>query len=245
MPDFSNDPTLAGVLSPSEILTIYNLNSAKRGVFGAPIVDTSAPNDRSLYTGFETNFSLRIPGTTLFGSWTSEHNISVFCDNQNDPNGTSTNDLYSGATVGAGGRFCDQRVFHVPFRNEFKLAGDYPIPSVGIDVGFVIQSFPGADRVITWQPLATLFPGAARTNQETIVLSKPGTLFQPRWNQLDVNFKKNIRYGKNTLTFEVEYFNVLNGNAVWNTNDTIGSSLGQVTRILPGRIPRLALQYKW
>ena len=60
MPDFSNDPTLAGVLNPSEVLTIYNLNSAKRGVFNAPIVDISAPNDRSLYTGFETNFSLRI-----------------------------------------------------------------------------------------------------------------------------------------------------------------------------------------
>jgi carboxypeptidase family protein len=244
MPDFSNDPTLAGVLNPSEILTVYNLNSAKRGVFGAPIVDTSAPNDQSLYTGFETNFSLRIPGSTLFGSWTSEHNISVFCDTQNDPNGTSTNDLYSGATVGAGGRFCDQRQFHVPFRNEFKLAGDYPIPVVKIDFGFVMQSFPGADRVITWQPANTLFPGG-RTNTETIVLSKPGTLFQPRWNQLDVNFKKPFRYGKNILTLEVEYFNVLNANAVWTTNNVIGTSLGQVQSILPGRIPRLALQYKW
>jgi hypothetical protein len=245
MPDFSNDPTLSGVLNPNEVLAVYNLDPAKRGVFGAPIVDTSAPNDQSLYTGFETNFSLRIPGTTLFGSWTSEHNISVFCDNQNDPNGTSTGDLYSGATVAAGGRFCDQRVFHVPFRNEFKLAGNYPIPVVKVDFGFVVQSFPGADRVITWQPAAGLFPSGQRTNQETIVLNRPGTLFQPRWNQLDVNFKKNIRYGKNVLTLEVEYFNVLNANAIWSTNNSIGGSLGQVLTILPGRIPRLALQYKW
>ena len=77
-------------------------------------MDTSATNDKSLYTGFETNFSLRIPGTTLFGSWTAEHNISVFCENNDDPNGVSTNDLYSGATVSAGGRFCDQRKFHIP-----------------------------------------------------------------------------------------------------------------------------------
>jgi hypothetical protein len=245
MPDFSNDPTLSGVLNPSEVLAVYNLDSTKRGVFGAPIVDTSAPNDKSLYTGFETNFSLRIPGTTLFGSWTAEHNISVFCDNQNDPNGTPTGDLYSGATVAAGGRFCDQRVFHVPFRNEFKLAGNYPIPVVKVDFGFVVQSFPGADRVITWQPAAGLFPSGQRTNQETIVLNRPGTLFQPRWNQLDVNFKKNIRYGKNVLTLEVEYFNVLNANPVWSTNNVIGNSLGQVLTVLPGRIPRLALQYKW
>ena len=39
MPDFSNDPTLSGVLDPNEILTIYNLNSAKRSVYGAAQVD--------------------------------------------------------------------------------------------------------------------------------------------------------------------------------------------------------------
>ena len=244
MPDFSNDPTLAGVLNASETLTVYNLNSAKRGVFNAPIVDISAPNDRSLYTGFETNFSLRIPGTTLFGSWTAEHNMSVFCDNNDDPNGVSTNDLYAGFTVSAGGRYCDQRQFHIPMRHEFKLAGNYPVPKIGIDFGFVAQSFPGNDRVITWQPAAGSFPGG-RTNTETIVLSKPGTLFQPRWNQLDVNFKKNFRSGRKVYTFEVEYFNFLNANPVWTTNNAIGTSLGQVNTILPGRIPRLAFQMKW
>ena len=244
MPDFSNDPTLSGVLNPSEILTVYNLNAAKKGVFTVPVVDTSAPNDQSLYTGFETNFSLRIPGTTLFGSWTAEHNMSVFCDNNDDPNGVSTNDLYSGATVSAGGRFCDQRQFHIPLRHEFKLAGNYPVPKAGVDIGFVVNSFPGADRVITYQPAAGLFPGG-RTNAETIVLSQPGTLFQPRWNQLDVNFKKNFRSGRKLFTFEVELFNALNNNVVFSTNNAIGASLGSVTQILPGRMPRLAFQMKF
>src|SRR4029079_15130653 len=40
MPGFANDPTLSGVLDPNQVLTVYNLNSTKRGVFGAPIVDT-------------------------------------------------------------------------------------------------------------------------------------------------------------------------------------------------------------
>ena len=39
MPDFSNDPTLVGVLDPNEILTIYNLNTAKRGVYNSSQVD--------------------------------------------------------------------------------------------------------------------------------------------------------------------------------------------------------------
>ena len=245
MADFSNDPTLAGVLSTSEVLTGYNLNTAKRPVFNAPIVDISSNKDKSLYTGVEANFSLRIPGTTLFGSWTAEHNISVFCDNNDDPNGVSTGDLYAGATVSAGGRFCDQRQFNVPFRHEFKVAGNYPVPVGGIDFGFVVASYPGSDRVITYSPPQALFPGNARTNAETIVLTKPGTLFQPRWNQLDVNFKKNIREGKKVLTFEVEFFNVLNNNAVFTTNNAIGTSLGQVTSILMGRLPRLAFQMKF
>jgi hypothetical protein len=243
MPDFSNDPTLSGVLNASDVLTVYNLNTTKRGVFNAPIVDTAAPNDKSLYTGFETNFSLRIPGTTLFGSWTAEHNMSVFCDNNDDPNGVSTNDLYSGATVSAGGRYCDQRQFNIPLRHEFKVAGNYPLPK-SVDIGFVINSFPGADRVITYQPAATLFPGG-RTNTETVVLSKPGTLFQPRWNQLDVNFKKNFRSGRKLFTLELELFNALNNNVIWTTNNVIGTSLGQVLTILPGRMPRLAFQMKW
>jgi len=220
------------------------LNTAKRGVFNAPIVDYSSNKDKSLYTGFETNFSLRIPGTVLFGSWTAEHNISVFCENDDDPNGVSTNDLYAGATVSAGGRFCDQRAFHIPFRHEFKLAGNYPLP-MHVDFGFVVASYPGAERVITWQPGPNLFPGNARTNAETIVLSKPGTVFQPRWNQLDVNLKKNIRNGHKVFTFEIECFNVLNANAVFTTNNAIGTSLGQVQTILMGRLPRLSFQMKF
>ncbi len=245
MPSFANDPTLQGVLDPNETITVYNLASSKNSVYGAPIVDTSSDQDRSFYTGFEASFNTRLPGgTMLMGSWTGERNLSYFCDNTDDPNGIDTNDLYQGLTVSSGGRFCDQRDFGVPFRHEFKLAGNYQLP-LDVAFGFVAQSFPGLDRVITWQPAASLFPGGKRTRAETIVLSKPGTLFQPRWNQLDINFKKNFRQGRKLLTLELEYFNVLNANPVFTTNDAIGGSLGQVTRVLPGRFPRLAFQMKW
>ena len=158
MPDFSNDPTLKGVLDANEILTVYNLNTAKRTVFNAPIVDTAAPDDKSLYTGFETYFSLRIPGTTLFGSWTAEHNMSVFCNNNDNPNGVTTNDLYRA-----------QRCLPVDdsaIRRKFRRA-----PSPRVQAGRQLPaskgrhrhrlrdpSFPGADRVITYQPAADPLP---------------------------------------------------------------------------------------
>jgi hypothetical protein len=46
-------------------------------------------------------------------------------------------------------------------------------------------------------------------------------------------------------TFQLDIFNVLNGNAILAQTDTVGTSLGQVTRILPGRFPRIAYQFKF
>ena len=144
-----------------------------------------------------------------------------------------------------GGRFCDQRKFHVPFTHQFKLAGNYPVPYVGVDVGLVLQSYAGLERTITYQPVATLFPAPGRTNTETILLNKPGSLYYPRYNQVDLNFKKNFRMGRKTFSGQVDLFNALNGNAIFMRNNAIGASLGQVQSILQGRIVRLAFQMQF
>ena len=133
---------------------------------------------------------------------------------------------------------------NVPFSQEFKLSGNYPLP-YGVDFAAVLQAYPGDERVITWAPAASLFPGGARTNSETIILTKPGQVFLPRYTQLDVNFRKNFRSGRKRFTLQLDLFNALNGNAIWGTNNSIGSSLGQVTSILPGRMPRIAFQMQF
>jgi hypothetical protein len=243
MPSFSNDPTLSGVLDPNEIITVYNLNSAKRSVWSSAQVDRNG-DDQSIYDGVEASFSARLPNATVFGGWTMEKNVSVFCSSDDDPNGVSTSDLYLGDTASSGGRFCDQRNFDVPFQHQFKLSGTYTLP-FSVDFGAVLQSYPGQARVITWQPAASLFPGGSRTNSETIILTKPGQLYLPRYNQLDVNFRKNFRSGRKRFSLQFDLFNVLNGNSIFSTNNAIGSSLGQVTSILMGRLPRLAFQMQW
>jgi hypothetical protein len=146
--------------------------------------------------------------------------------------------------VANGGRFCDQRNFDMPFLHEFKLAGNYSLP-YGVDVGAVLQSFDGLERVVQWTPAANLYPNGQRTQSQTIILTEPGQLFGERWDQLDVNFKKNIRYGNKVHTFQLDIFNVFNNNSIRTMNDTVGTSLGQVTAIMPGRFPRLAYQFKW
>jgi len=240
----ARDSDVAAVLDRNEVLTIYNLNAAKNSVFGRGLIDRSSNENKSLYTGVETSFSARLPGgAMMFGSWTMEKNVSVFCESDDNPNGPTTGDLYQGRPVAQGGRFCDQREFDIPFLHEFKLAGNYSLP-YGLDIGAVLQSFGGLERVITWQPAASLYPGG-RTQSQTIVLNEPGSLYGERWDQLDINVKKNIRYGNKVHTFQLDLFNVFNNNSIRTMTDSVGSSLGQVTAILPGRFPRLAYQFKW
>jgi len=221
------------------------LSLAKRSVFSFPLVDKNVPDDKSIYNGIDLSFQARIKtGSTIFGSWTTERNISVYCQNDDNPNGPGTADLYTGATVAVGGPYCDWRNFHIPYYNEFKLAGSYPLP-YGVDVSAILQSYAGSARTITYQPVATLFPGGSRTNTETVLLNAPGTLFYPRYNQVDMTFKKNFRAGRKTYSGQIDMFNALNANAIFARNSAVGNSLGNVTTILQGRLIRLAFQMKF
>ena len=180
--NMARDPEVAAVLNQAEVLTLYNLVTAKNEVFNRGLVDYSSNENKSLYTGSEVSFSLRLLGSAmLFGSWTMEKNTTVWCDIDDNPNGHvtgDTTDLYQGRTISQGGRFCDQRNFDMPFRQEFKLAGNYSFP-YGIDFGAVMQRFEGLERVIQWTPPAGLFPGG-RTQSQTIVINEPGSLFTER-----------------------------------------------------------------
>ncbi|HEV3217993.1 MAG TPA: carboxypeptidase regulatory-like domain-containing protein [Vicinamibacterales bacterium] len=244
MPDVSHDPTLtASVINPAAVLTVYNLNPAKRSAFTTPIVDKNVPA-QSIYNGFDLSFQARpLQGSTVFGSWTTERNISKFCVNDDDPNGLTASDLYTGATITESGPFCDWSKFPVPFQNEFKLAGSYPFP-YGVDISGILQSYAGTMRTITYQPPATAFPGG-RTNAETLVVNAPGSLYYPRYNELDLTFKKNFRAGRKTFSGQVDLFNALNNNAIFARTSSVGASLGYVTTILQGRLMRLAFQMKF
>jgi hypothetical protein len=67
----------------------------------------------------------------------------------------------------------------------------------------------------------------------------------PRYNQLDLNFKKNFRAGRKTFSGQVDLFNALNGNTIFARQSTVGNALGDVTTILQGRLIRWAFQMKF
>ena len=88
-------------------------------------VDRTAGDERKMwFNGFEYNFSARLPkrGITIFGGGMSEKTIAQVCDEKANPNLL----LY-----------CDQTQSGIPFRTQFKIAGNVPI-EWGIQVGYLV-----------------------------------------------------------------------------------------------------------
>jgi hypothetical protein len=243
IPSVANDTTLNGVIDPNEIITIYNLDPSKLSL-ASDVIDRNSSQNKFFYNGFEMNFSTRLAGgLTAYGGWTIEQYYAKYCDGTN-PNGVPLTTDY-GRVIQIGGRFCDQGATGpIPFKSDFKLAGTAPLPW-GLAVGMILQNYPGTERVILWSPPASVFPGGQRTQSQSIILSTPGSLYNPRYNQIDFNIKKNFRFNKHVFTGQVDVFNATNSSTILTTTDTVGSSLGRINSILKGRVTRLVFQYKF
>jgi hypothetical protein len=250
---------VANPLGNGEILTLFNLNPAKAGQYASQLIDVNSDINRTIYDGFEVSFTARLPRrTTIFGGWTNDRLITVTCD-QYDPNKL---------------RFCDQtgktfqeygKTSTPPFRNDFKLAGNYPL-GWGVEVSGVFMSYAGKGNSYTaqdpslgvyWSVPATAFPNGQRTRVVTsapillaagtqtqapgVNLISPNTKFQERWNQLDLSAKRTFRVGTREFQGQFALFNATNNNVVLQEVQTFGANLGQPQNFLQGRMMRLAL----
>jgi hypothetical protein len=246
-----------------ETLTMFNLNSAKAGLYAKQLIDVNSSVNRTIYDGFEASFNARLPrGANVFGGWSNDRLITVSCD-QYDPNKL---------------RFCDQTgatfqqygaTSRPPFRNDFKLAANYPLPW-HVEVSGVFISFAGKGNSYTaqdpslgvyWTVPASVFPNGQRTRavvSAPILLAAggqtqaigynlipPNTKFEPRWNQLDLSAKRIFRFHGKEAQAQFALFNVMNANTVLQEVQSFGTSLGQPQNVLQGRLMRLALLFSF
>jgi hypothetical protein len=244
------------VVSPlnGEVITVYNLNPAKLSAVSE--VDTTATSDRKqLFTGYEFTFSARLPGgATLFGGTSTDRNLRVECDEPDNPNLD---------------RFCDMRDTGVPFRTQLKLAGTYPLPWGGIQIGGSLQSYPGAIIGTTSQasgttwlltpttryaancvgpctPNALVIPTLSEASL-TVPLVPFSTEFLDRLTQVDLRGSKSFTFGRSRLEAQIELFNVTNSDAA----DTVRSAnfgtaaYHQAASAVQGRLVRIGAQLKW
>jgi hypothetical protein len=227
------------------------------------ITNTSA--NQQVYNGFEFSVEARLPnGGTVLANSTTQRTLSNFCDVRDDPNLL---------------RYCDRfnlpDSYQVPFRSDFKLAANYPLP-YGVLVSANFTSSPGrpeanfsaVDEIlpINWNltrttrytaadcvaprpctPGALVVPGMVLTGL-VVPLTPSGTVrFMERQNQINFSVKKTMRFGGVEYAPEFDMFNALNADTiVAERSANYGTAAyGAPSRVLVGRLIRLAVRVKW
>jgi hypothetical protein len=138
---------------------------------------------------------------------------------------------------------------------QVKFLVVYPMPW-DIQASAIVQNSPGipitASLVV---PNAAIAPslgrnlsacasatGACNANV-TVDIIPPGTLYEPRLQQVDLRFSKALRLGgTRRLRGNLDVYNVFNASNVLNMNTTYGASWTNVTQILSGRLFRIGAQ---
>jgi hypothetical protein len=212
-----------------QTLPVYSVGIAGDGIFGSVNeLDTNSPNNRRTYNGIDVSFNVRLPGGAFVQGGTSTGRVTeVNCDTED------ANNL----------RFCDQTESDVPFLTLFKVSGSYPLP-YGIRLSANFQSTPGTERTIIYPVTRTQVPLMTQSSVN-VRLSEPGSTFNDRVNQLDVNLTKTIRVNRIDIRPELGMFNLLNGSAVLGQVNTFGSTLDRVNTILAPRLFRLGVTMKF
>jgi hypothetical protein len=227
----------------SETFTMYNLDPAKRAA--VDILEYNSDSNTHISNDFELSFNSRLPnGSVVFGGWTAQNNVEVTCDQEN-PNGSSVADLYFDfLAFQRGGRFCDERNFNIPFRHDFKVAGTLPL-KWDLELSGTLASFAGNETQVVWNVPASSFPNGQRTAVTLVRLNEPGTLYYPRWTQVDLAVKRNFRFAGYQFSAQADVYNAFNGSNVTLETQTFGPQLGRPQTILQGRLLRLVTQIRW
>ena len=85
-------------------------------------------------------------------------------------------------------------------------------------------------------------PLAGGSQNITVNIVEPGTMYGEGLNQVDLRPAKILRFGTRRVSFNVDLYNALNGNAVLQDSNTYGNWL-QPQGILVGRSVKMSVQY--
>jgi hypothetical protein len=162
-----------------------------------------------VYDGIDlqTTARIRSDGFVLAGV-THERLRVTSCDVRDNPNSF---------------RFCEP---HTPFRTMFKASGSYRLP-FDFQVSASYQARPGDSISATYTVTSavagrTIIGSTAGTQQITINLIEPNTMFREYIHQLDTRFSRNFRFARYRLQAMVDVYNILNRGTVTGLNQTFG-----------------------
>jgi carboxypeptidase family protein len=248
----ANDFIPVDIANPLDgsMITIYNLNPAKRGF--VQNVDATAPNNHNVYNGLELSINARMRKSTLFGGFTSGKRQVNNCDGPFSVG--STTYVYPDPNRL---RFCDTGQY-APWQTQYKITGTYSLPWA-FAVSGTFQSNPGnpvgaATAAVRANPeiglteiynvTRTIVPSLTQTLLQ-VNLVQPGTRYQDRVNQFDLRLGRLFKANGREVNASLDVFNVLNAAPIMRQNETFGSAFGTPQEVLQARTVRLSANFRF
>jgi carboxypeptidase family protein len=231
----------------NQICGLYDLNRDKVGQVNNLVTFASKyGKQKEAYNGVDLGIQVRLGQRLTMNGGVSIGNSDGSTSSQNNCFVVdSPQQLY----------LCDQPY---PMQAQVKFQGSYRFPW-GIQFSGTVQSLAGAPILATYAvPNSAIAPTLGRnlsacaadtgacTSTASVNLVRPKSMWEPRLNQLDMQFTKTIRVGeKMTVKPAVILANILNGSAIEAENTTYGSKWRTPTLVLDPRLARIALRIEF
>jgi hypothetical protein len=145
-------------------------------------------------------------------------------------------------------QFCH---FHMPWegQTQIKFQGSYPLP-FGFQASATYLGAPGLPKAATRSySSAEIAPSLGRpltnTSQQVVRILEPNTLFEDRYNQVDLRFSRPISLGPVRVNPRLDVYNVGNSAAVIGALGGYGAAWLRPTEILTARIVKFGVQVDW
>jgi len=242
-----------------EPITVYSRTAAAQ-TRATDNLDTYDPNRQRIYNAYAIEFRARPGrGAQVFGGLSIERQVDVTCTSPDNPNSLRFCDQ-----TGAGHSNATGAAFTVPYNKNFKVAGSYPL-GWGVTVSGAFQSQTGNNssmnlgsltRGTTRYPAtcpapcpagAVILPSTFNPATLTVALAPGATVFTDRINQLDVKASKTFRFGRVSISPNIEAFNITNSDAIvsYVSTNVLSSSYLKPNSILQGRIIGVGTNVRW
>ena len=225
---------------------LYDVNPAKFGV--TDNITTFAKNygkEVRMWNGFAVGASARLLNGALLQAGLDRGTLTQdVCEiRAKVPEWTITDVLgpYAGPTT----PYChtEQK------QTQFKMLGSYTVPKVELQVSGTLQSLPGPEIFANYvatnaQVVPTLGRNLAAGPGATVTVNlvKPGTMYGPRLNQLDLRIGRALHVGRTRTTLNLDVYNALNVDTVLTMSNAY-ATWQRPQSIILARFAKLGLQF--
>jgi hypothetical protein len=235
----------------NQVCNLYDVTPAKFGQVFTQVEQGSHYGDLSqVYNGVDTSLTARFGhGGLLSGGVNVSRTATDFCAVADKPQITAVSpDSRGGVTP--------QQFCHVtpPFLSWVNFTGAYPLPLLRLKLSGVFQSQPGNQQLASFVATnALVAPSLGRnlaacgaqttcTATATVNLIQPSTVFERRFNQLDLRVMKEFQLSRTRVQAKFDVYNVFNASSIFSANSRYGSAWLTPTAVLAGRTLKVGAQ---